>query len=290
MARPAKRIVPLTREARPARRMTGVHPRIVAAELYELHAAANRGEDYLADWPGDSELYGVLVFAQAHAGRLKDQGALQQAALYRIQLAEWLREQADPLQLQAIDDARAAATAWERIALVLGFVQRAGETATPLASSAWKRARRLRVAVHGGPEDRRQPEVAQVIETRAVQEELLRRERERVEDIRYPAMDRAARALLHHFRAGDLLVDADDGFWWGELAEAVDDRQSVSERATLVVYVRGAVRETFDYAVRTGQAPALTDEAAKVLRTAAALVDLADKASRFGIRDSGGPG
>ncbi|NED08789.1 hypothetical protein G3I55_45015, partial [Streptomyces sp. SID6648] len=89
----------------------------------------------------------------------------------------------------------------------------------------------------------------------------------------YPAMDAAARALLEHFEAGEILSDPDDDFWWSELADVVDDRRDASERANLVVYVRGVVRETYAHARRTGEPPATTERARQALEEAAALVD-----------------
>ncbi|MFG2162795.1 hypothetical protein [Streptomyces olivaceus] len=260
-----------TRERRPARRLQGVDPRVLAGQLYELHARAERGGDqgYLERWPGDGETHGVLLFAQAHADRLAGE-AHQQAALLRITLAEWLRQQADPLQLRALDDARGAGVRWDQVALALQYIGADGE---PNPSSAFNRHASLKVAVHGEPEDRRQPHVARIIEARVVREELERRERERAEDARYPAMDAAARALLTHFREGEILSDPDDDFWWDELVEVVDDRRDATERANLVVYVRGAVHETYAYARRTGQEPTTTAQAAAALEAASALVD-----------------
>ncbi|NEB59731.1 hypothetical protein G3I20_18745 [Streptomyces sp. SID8111] len=260
-----------TRERRPARRLQGVDPRVLAGKLYELHARAERRGDqgYLERWPGDGETHGVLHFAQAHADRLEGE-AYQQAALLRITLAEWLRQQADPLQLRALDDARGAGVQWDQVALALQYTNADGE---PNPSSAFNRHASLKVAVLGRPEDRRQPHVARIIEARAAQEELERRERERAEDARYPAMDAAARALLEHFEAGEILSDPDDDFWWSELADVVDDRRDASERANLVVYVRGVVRETYAHARRTGEPPATTERARQALEEAAALVD-----------------
>ncbi|WP_241845046.1 hypothetical protein [Streptomyces silvensis] len=247
-------------------------PRVLAGQLYELHARAERSgeQGYLERWPGDGETHGVLVFAQAHADRLTGE-AYQEAALLRITLAEWLRQQADPLQLRALDDARGAGVRWDRVAVALQYVNAEGE-ANP--SSAFNRHAALKVAVHGEPEDRRQPHVARIIEARAAQAEVHRRERERAEDARYPKLDALARALLRHVEAGKILTDPDDDFWWSELGEVVDDRRDASERANLVVYVRGAIRETASYARRSGKAPAGTEEAWRVLESAASLVEL----------------
>jgi hypothetical protein len=270
MARAGKRRrPPVTREARPARQPNGEHPRVLAAKLYELHEEGGADQEYLERWPGDGELYGVLAFAEKHADRLRDREAHQEAALLRMMLAEWLRQLADPFQLRAMDDARAAGVSWDRLAIQLGFTDLDGE---PRPSSAHNRHSRLKVAAHGTPEDRRQPEVARLIEKREAEVRLARTRFVQAEEARYPAMDAAARALLHHYTRGELLADPDDNFWWGELAAAVDDRQGASERANLLVYVRGAVRETYAFAEQSGQDLAATQEALHALEAAAALV------------------
>ncbi|MDW8804382.1 hypothetical protein P1P68_06135 [Streptomyces scabiei] len=259
-----------TRERRPARQLQGVDPRVLAGQLYELHARAERRGDrgYLERWPGDGETHGVLLFAQAYADRLEGE-AYERAALLRITLAEWLRQQADPLQLRALDDARSAGVRWDQVALALQYIGADGE---PNPSSAFNKHASLKVAVRGQPEDRRQPHVARIVEARAVQEEQERRERERVEDARYPAMDAAARALLEHFGRGEIVSDPDDDFWWSELAGVVDDRRDAFERANLVVYVRGAVRETYAFARRACLPPTTTVGGRQALEAAAALV------------------
>ncbi|MFJ5645858.1 hypothetical protein [Streptomyces sp. NPDC093223] len=126
--------------------------------------------------------------------------------------------------------------------------------------------------MHGQPEDRRPPHVARVIEASTTLEDRERRERERIEDARYPAMDAPARALLLHFERGEIVGDPDDDLWWSELAEVVDDRRDTFERANLASCVRGAVREPYGYARRSGKSPAGSAAGKEVLAAAAALV------------------
>src|SRR5260370_547815 len=64
---------PVVRAERPARQPAGPHPRLLAEKLYSLHAKDNRDAAYLESWPGDAELYKVLVFGQEHTSRLKSQ-------------------------------------------------------------------------------------------------------------------------------------------------------------------------------------------------------------------------
>ncbi|MFC9816485.1 hypothetical protein ACFVJM_30995 [Streptomyces virginiae] len=245
----------------------------MAARLYELHREASSDEEYLELWPGDRELFGVLSFAQEHATRLKGD-AYRAAAVLRMQLAEWLRLAADPFQLSAIDDARAGGTSWREMALRLQYLDRHGE---PNPGSAVNLRKRLYVAVNGQPGDRRQPQVADLIDRRAVETRLAEARFIKSGEARYTELDAAARTLLKHFKAGEIRTDPDDdGFWLEQLAEVVDDRRDASERANLVVYVRGLIRETAAYARRSEQPSAITDQARQAMEAAAALAEPSD--------------
>lgn len=268
MRRSNKTPPPAARDVRPARQAPEEPPLALAARLYQLHREASRDEEYLELWPGDRELFGVLAFAQEHAAQLKGE-AYRTAAELRLQLAEWLRLAADPFQLSAIDDARAGGTPWTEVARKLRYFDRLGK---PNAGSAMNLRKRLYVAVHGRPGDRRQPQVADVIDQRAVQERLEKARFIKSGEARYAELDAAARALLGHYAAGEIAADPeDDGYWWEELAEVVDDRQDAAERANLVVYVRGVIRETRAYAKKSRQSPAFTDQAMRALEAASAL-------------------
>ncbi|MER7223370.1 hypothetical protein [Streptomyces rubradiris] len=241
--------------------------------MYELHREASRDEPYLERWPGDTELFGVLAFAQEHARRLTGD-AYREAAVLRIQLAEWLRLAADPFQLSAIDDARTGGVPWREMALALRYLDRAGQ---PNPGSVVNLRKRLHVAVNGNPDDRRQPEVAHLVDQRATEVRLAEQRRIAAGESVYRQLDAAARVLLRHHAAGEILENPDDdGFWWGELAEAVDDRRDARERANLVTYVRGVVRETRAYAKRLGEPAAATDQARAALEAAVRLVELAE--------------
>ncbi|QIP74712.1 hypothetical protein [Streptomyces sp. VN1] len=273
MRRTRKTAPPTAREARPARQAPKAPPHTLAAQLYELHRESSRDEAYLEHWPGDGELFGVLAFTQEHAHRLAGD-AYRQAAMLRVQLAEWLRLAADPFQLSAIDDARAGGISWGEMALALGYVSRQGQ---PNPGSAMNLRKRLHVVVNGKPGDRRQPQVAHLVDQRAAEARIAEQQRIAAGEAVYAELDTAARTLLRHHEAGEILEDPDDdGFWWGELAEAVDDRQDARERANLVTYVRGAVREAQAYAKRQGRPSATTEQAMEALETATRLVELAD--------------
>ncbi|MGW0844198.1 hypothetical protein ACWD26_29485 [Streptomyces sp. NPDC002787] len=258
----------MTREKRPVRKPPEDSPQVLAAALYELHVAAGKDEEYLERWPGDADLLGVLRFAQEYAGALKGE-AFQTAAVLRMQLAEWLRLAADPFQLAAIDDARTGLLAWEEIARKLGYFSRSGN---PNPGSAKNLRDRLYVAVNGEPGDRRQPQVAHLIDRRESEKRLAEARFIEAGEARYAEVDAVARALLEGYEAGEVLVDPDDdGYWWEELAGAVDDRQGPADRARLAVYMGAVVRQTYAYAKRTNQDPARTDTSRSLLVKAAAL-------------------
>ncbi|MFE4829968.1 hypothetical protein [Streptomyces sp. NPDC056672] len=244
-------------------------PEVLSARLYELHQATGRDQEYLERWPGDAALSGVLQFAQEHAAALKG-SAFQAAAILRIQLAEWLRLSADPFQLAAIDDARADGVSWEEIALKLGYLSAAGK---PNLGSAKNLRDRLYVVVNGRPGDRRQPQVARLIDKRAAEERLARARFIEAGEARYREVDAAARALLEQYEAGQILVNPDDdGYWWEALADAVAKCETATERATLSVYLRGVLRETYAYAVARKR-PASTERARPALKVATGLAD-----------------
>ncbi|MFF4442389.1 hypothetical protein [Streptomyces sp. NPDC001621] len=138
--------------------------------------------------------------------------------------------------------------------------------------------KRLHVAVNEKPGDRRQPQVAHLIDQRALQERITEQRRIAAGEALYAELSVAAWTLLELYQAGEILEDPDDdGFWWSELAKAVDDRQDARERANLVTYVRGAVRETQAYARRTGKPSATTERAREAVEAAAELVDLSNE-------------
>lgn len=261
--RQTKRIRPKqTRPSRPARTKPGTHPRVMAARLYELHSSCGGDESYLEFWPGDGELYGVMLFAQTYADRLTEPSAKQEATLLRLALTEWLSYEMHSLQLRAIDDARAVGVYWRRIAEALGFVDNEGN---PNEGSASNRRDRLKVDVHGSSEDRRQPQVARSLEVRAAQQQLARRQHEREENVRHPEMATTARALLAHYERGELCTDGGDDFWWDQLDSVIDDRESDFERANLSLYVRRVLDGT--------SATSTDSDAHRVLKRAEALVN-----------------
>jgi hypothetical protein len=86
----------------------------------------------------DDELYGALLSLEAHAGALKEQDGRRTAALARVTLWEYVREQADIHQAAAVEAARTARVEWTDLAPAL---------AVKPASAAYNKSARLRAAV-----------------------------------------------------------------------------------------------------------------------------------------------
>lgn len=257
---------PLTRR-RPAQRLAGVAPHSLTSRLYELHeehsrqpGAPDAGRDALARWPGDDALYNVLLWAQDHASHLTGTWA-EEASVLRVQLAQFIRERLDPLQLRAVEDARGSGVPWERLAPALSVDS---------VNGAYNKTRRLTVVVRGSTEDRRSPEAARALEQRVAAEFRQRQEREAYEDARYPLTDAAARRLLAAYERKELCTAPED-YWITELADVIDDRTNPLERANLSLILRNAVAEVRRNAQIGGQEEAATPEARSALTSAASL-------------------
>ena len=136
---------------------------MLAARLYELHRETGKDELYLERWPGDHELFGVLQFAQEHANRLKGE-AYREAAVLRMSWPSGYVSPQTPSSSLRSTTPHAGGTSWKEMALVLRYLDRLGE---PNPGSAMNLRKRLYVAVHGRPGDRRQPQVAHLIDRRA---------------------------------------------------------------------------------------------------------------------------
>jgi hypothetical protein len=219
---------PLTREFRPAKRLGALDPSALTARLYALYDRAGDGE--LGRWPGDGDLWGALRYAQLRATVLDGEEA-QEAAVLRAMLAQWIREQADALQLRALEDGRAAGAPWARFTEALCVATEVG---------AYQRARRLTVAVHGTSTDRRSPEAAREVEDRRIRAELDRRRAEHADADRYPQILTAARALLDV--SGSLTLNVGDDNELHDLAQVLP----TCSASSLGSYLRLALRAVND--------------------------------------------
>ncbi|MDQ0757491.1 hypothetical protein QF027_000126 [Streptomyces canus] len=148
--------------------------------------------------PGaDDELYGALLYLEAHAGALKEQTARRTAALTGVTLWEYIREQADIHQAAAVEAARAARVEWTDLAPAL---------AVKSASAAYNKAARLRAAVlsdlspDGAPTVpvRRTPEAVLAAERHAAQRAAEERRAQEHAARRHSLIAPVAQRLLDH--------------------------------------------------------------------------------------------
>lgn len=82
----------------------------IIGQLRQLHEEAD--DENVGRMPADDELFGALIYLESQAGALKSAAVRRGAALDRVRLWEFLREQADIHQSRAVVDARAADVEW----------------------------------------------------------------------------------------------------------------------------------------------------------------------------------
>ncbi|MEU3795966.1 hypothetical protein [Streptomyces fructofermentans] len=210
----------------------------VAAVIGELRHLHETAEDRSIDqMPSDEELYGALLYLEANSGALKSQEARRTAALRRVQLWEYIREQADIHQGKAIDDARQAAAAWSDLAPVL---------AVRVPSAAYNKAMRLRAAVISGSPTgeqllRRTPEAVLEAEKQAELKAAANRRAAAEAARRHTLLAPVARRLIECRQALD---DDDEVTFWLDQVEAVlPDCRTPTQLVSLETYVRAVARE-----------------------------------------------
>ncbi|MFD7282721.1 hypothetical protein ACFV80_38340 [Streptomyces sp. NPDC059862] len=228
--------------------------------LRELHELG--GDPEFERFPASEELFLVLDHAQTWAGKLKQPkdslvNVVGEAAVLRVKLWQYLREQADTGQLKAIEDGRAAGVPWDRFTEALCVTSKQG---------AYQKARRLKAEQVREPGERRTPEVARDHEERAVAEERAERALLLVQERRFPVARQIGRLLLEH-RDG-ILLDSWAAYWLGEIAEIIDDRDDPEKRARLTGWVESFVRAVHGHARQRNQPSTTTDEARRALALA----------------------
>ncbi|WP_152648469.1 hypothetical protein [Streptacidiphilus anmyonensis] len=165
--------------------------------------------------PAAEELYALLVFAERASRRIGDARLRGEAAVQRVLLWQWLREQIDAHQLRAVDDARASDVEWARLVRPLGV------ESVPGAHNKVRRMRADEAVGADGVPVRRTPEAVSAALAARAAEEAEARVRTQVALARAGAVLAAARSMRAH--AADLLTDDGEGeidFWFGEM-EAV---------------------------------------------------------------------
>ncbi|WP_241741410.1 hypothetical protein [Streptomyces sp. L2] len=223
-------------------------------------------DENVSRMPADEELFQALLFLEAHAGALKSGAARREAALTRVKLWEYLREQADIHQVRAIEDARAAHVEWSALADAL---------AVNTPSAAYNKAKRLQATTLTDPERgdrpvRRTPEAVLEAERRAAAKAAAE-QRAQQEAARHHALLAPVAQRLLDQRA-DLDDDEDVTFWLDQIAAVLPDCQTPTQIVSLERYVEALVRVLARIERASGRPVAQTNEARLAYAAAATLI------------------
>jgi hypothetical protein len=248
------------RPKRPAIRLGAIDTASAAERLRELHRLG--GDPEFERFPDPAELFLVLRHAERMAGKLKQPeqcpvNVAGEAAVLRAKLWQFMREQADPGQLKAIETGRAAGVPWHHFSEALCVTSKQG---------AYQKALRLKAEQVRDPGERRTPEVAREHEERAVAEERAERAQVLVQERRFPLAQRIGRLLLEH-RDG-MVMDSWSKYWLGELADTVDNRDDAAKRARFTGWLESFVRAIHAHARERNQPSTTTDGARQALALA----------------------
>ncbi|MFJ2478214.1 hypothetical protein ACIOWI_35550 [Streptomyces sp. NPDC087659] len=216
--------------------------------------------------PDDEELYRALLYLEKHAGSLRCNKARRSAAVKRVMLWQYLREQADLRQARAIADARAAGAEWADLMEPLAVATR---------SAAYNKATRLRAAALAvgaadGRAVRRTPEAVleaeRQLERRAAAERRAEEEAVRRHELLIPVAQR----LLRH-RDG-LVDDEDVAFWLDQIEAVLPSCHTPTQVVSLGTYLEALVRALRKIERHTTQPAGLTEEARLAFAAAGELL------------------
>ncbi|RPF24759.1 hypothetical protein [Streptomyces sp. TLI_185] len=267
MARTARKSAAPTKPLlKPPVRIGNLDTAALVGELRQLHEDAE--DESVGQMPADEELFGALLHLEANAGALKGEEARRKAAIARVKLWEYLREQADVHQAKAVEDARHANAEWAQLVPAL---------AVRTVSAAYNKATRLRAAAltddSRGVDSpvRRTPEAVLDVERRAALREAEARRVEQEAAHRHRLLAPVAQRLIEH-RAG-----LDDGGevtdWLDEIATVLPDCNTPIRVVSLQTYVAAAVRELRKIERTTARPAASTPDAQLAYEAAAELID-----------------
>lgn len=225
----------------------------IVGELRQLHEDA---EDPSIDrMPDDSELFGALLYVEKHASALKHSRTQREAAVKRVTLWQYIREQVDLHQAKAVEDARAAGTQWADLmqALAVGTPSAAYNKATRLRAAA------LASASQGGPAVRRTPEAVleaeRQIELRAAAERRAEEEASRRHELLLPVAQRLLKCRT------ELGEDEDVDFWLDQIEAVLPSCRTPTQMVSLGTYLEALVRALRAMERHTAQPAGSTDEA-----------------------------
>lgn len=237
----------------------------IVGELREMYEQAGSADGM----PADTELYSALIWAEKNVEVLDaaTDEVRRAAALKRVWLWQYLREQIDRHQLQAVDHARSAGAEWTQLTSPL---------AVGAASAAYNKTQRMRTSTltDGSPEGkpvRRTPEAVAQAQRRIAAAARAQRRREDEARRRHVLTERIARQLLEHRTA--LVQDAEVTDWLDEVAAVLVDCRTPTQQVSLATYVAATVRALKQVEQRTARSAAATAEAGLALAAAMALQD-----------------
>jgi hypothetical protein len=214
-------------------------------------------------------LYALLVFAERASRRISDTALRGEAAVHRVMLWQWLREQIDAHQLRAVDDARNADVEWAQLVRPLGVESVPG---------AHNKVRRMRageaIGADGTPVRRTPAAVTAALAARAA-EEVEERARARAALAHAERILAAARLMRAHVAA--LLTDDGEGdieYWITEMEAVLADVEkagsaTTAQVASLAACLSRASQQIKRLAETSGHPAARTEEAAAALKAAA---------------------
>lgn len=233
-------------------------------ELRQLHEEAE--DQHIGRMPTDDELYGALLYLEVNARALRSETARRRAAITRVLLWEYLREQVDLHQARAIEDARAAQVEWAELAPAL---------AVNAANAAYNKAKRLRAVTlvdepHSDRPVRRTPEAVREAERNAAARAAAERRAQEEAARRHALLEPVAQRLINH-RTG-LDDDEDITFWLDQIEALLPSCHTPTQLLSLKTYVEALVREARSIERSTAQPAATTAEARQALQAATELV------------------
>lgn len=265
----AKRAQSTTRPTKPLvkapMRIGALDAAAVVGELRQMHE--NAEDPDVERMPDDHELFGALLYAEKHTRALRTQPQEVQsaAALKRVQLWEYLREQTERHQARAVLDAREAGVPWAELAPAL---------AVAAPNAAYNKAKRL-MAVELTDDTplpqpvRRTPEAVVQAERRLVLERAAERRAQEAARRRHELLVPVVTRLVEQRDA--LARDEDADYWFEEIEAVLPDCRTPLQMASLGRYLAALVRALTKRQEHTARPAALTDEARQAL---AAAVDL----------------
>ncbi|WP_399895840.1 hypothetical protein ACGH7X_40205 [Streptomyces sp. BBFR51] len=256
MAKRARRLSPPTKPLIKAPiRIGALDAAAVVGELRQIHEDAEDPD--VERMPADEELFGALLYAEKHADALRKLSREVQcaAALKRVRLWEYLREQSDQHQFRAVADARDSGAEWASLA---------PELAVRTPSAAYNKAKRLQAVdftdeTPGARPVRRTPEAVLKAERRLLLEQAVERRAQEAAQRRHELVMPLAVRLLEQ-RDG-LVEDEDSEYWLEEIEAVLPNCRTPLQMVSLSRYLEAAVRALDKVQTNTGRPVAVTEEA-----------------------------